>query len=87
MILTHGCNNLGLHSKLALEAASKVCDATFPVLSDIGHFSDMIEHVARCEKENQNETDCSPKVSVLNDRHDVGVCNGSKCEETHNDGD
>ena len=47
----------------------------------------MVEHVSGSEEEDQDETDCSPEVSILNDRHDVGVCHCCKGEEANEDSD
>lgn len=47
--LTDGCDDLRFHSELVLEAAGKVADAALSVAGNVGHLSDVVEHVAAGE--------------------------------------
>ncbi len=69
--LTHCSDDLCLQTKLIREAASKVIDTTFAVTRNVGHLSDVIEHVSARKQENGDETYRGPQVPVLDHGKDV----------------
>ena len=85
--LTHSSNDLRLHAILILETAGKVTDPTTPVACHIWHFSNMVEHVSAREQQNHDQTDTSPQVAVLNDRHNIRVCHCDEREQSQENSD
>jgi hypothetical protein len=47
---TNCSNDLGLQTKLVLEASSKVADATLSISGHVWDLSDMVEHVSACKE-------------------------------------
>jgi hypothetical protein len=76
-LLTNCSNNLRLETELILETSGKVADTTLSIARHIWHLSDVVEHVSACEEQNRDQADCSPQVSVLDEREDVG-CGDAK---------
>ena len=66
--LTHRSNNLRLHAELVAESAGEVRHAASSIAGYVGYFSDVVEHVAACEKEDGDQADRSPEISVLDHR-------------------
>ena len=65
--LTHSGDDLSLHAELILEAASKIADASSPILGNVGHLADVIEHVPAGEEQDGDQADGGPDVAVLDD--------------------
>lgn len=89
--LTHRSDNLRLHPVLVLKTTCEITDAPASVPGDIGNPSDVVEHVATREEQDQDQTYAGPQVAVLYDRQDVGVRHREESEgsekEGHRDGD
>src|SRR5450432_37747 len=53
-----------------------------PIACDIWHLPYMIEHMTASEQQNGDKANGSPKVTILNDRQDIGPCHAQKCDRT-----
>lgn len=62
---------MGLDAKLVREARCKILNAPMSVAGHIWNFSNVIEHLPTREQKDGDETDASPKVSILYDRKNV----------------
>lgn len=80
--LTQRSDNLRLQPELVLEAAGEIAHTSFAVRARVRHFPDMIEHMARGEKEDGEQGDGCPEVAVLNDGEDVGGSNAEEGDDT-----
>jgi hypothetical protein len=45
----------------------KIADPSSTITGDIRYLSDVVEHVAAGEKEDSDQTYCSPNIAVLDD--------------------
>lgn len=80
--LTHSRNNLSFETVLVLEPASPVVDSSMTITNNVGHFSDVIEHMSAGEKKNCDQADGGPYIAVLNHREQIRPSNSSKGERT-----
>jgi hypothetical protein len=78
--LTHGSNNLGLHTKLVRETPREIANAAPAIACNVGHLADMVEHMSTCEEEDKDQADRSPEVAILEDRYQVWPHNAQKGE-------
>lgn len=83
LILTNSCNDLSLDTKLVGEATSEIRDATFSIACDVWNLSNVVVHMSTREHQDENQTDRSPNVAVLNDWQGIGVCHCSECEDAN----
>jgi len=65
--LTHGSYNLCFHSVLVGEASCKVREAASAVSGNVGHLSNVIEHVPTSEEQYQDQANAGPEIAVPND--------------------
>lgn len=82
-LLTNCSNYLRFHSKLIRKATCKVIDTAPAVTSNVRYLADMIEHMPTCKKENCNQTDSGPEISVLENWKNVWRRNREKGEYPH----
>jgi hypothetical protein len=84
-MLTHSCNNLGLHSKLITETSCKVCDTTFAITGDIWYVSNVVEHVSAREHQDGDQTDRCPQIPVLDNGKQIWSRKTNKADRTQHD--
>jgi hypothetical protein len=60
-----GSNNLTLKTILVAEATSKIAHTTLAITNNIRRLANVVEHVARREKQDGNKGDGSPEIAVL----------------------
>lgn len=84
--LTNCSNDLGLQTKLVLEASGKVADATLAISGHVWDLSDMVEHVSTGKEKNSNQANGSPQISVLEKRRKVWCGNSEEGDKSENSG-
>ncbi len=67
------------------ETPSKVRDTAFSITSDVGHFSNVVEHLAACEEKDDDQTDGSPKIPVLDDGRNIWMGDTDEGGDTEGD--
>ena len=85
--LTQCSHDLGLKPILALEASGEVADSAPTISSDVGHLSNMVEHVPASEEQNRYQTYRCPDIPVLQNRQDVRRSRGQERTRTENNRD
>lgn len=50
---------------MALKSRGNIANSTTAITSHVGHFSNVVEHVATGEQQDRDKADGSPKVAVL----------------------
>lgn len=65
--LTQSRNDLGLDAELVLESTCEIRNVAPFILRDVGHLSDVVEHMAAREEDNGDQGKRGPEVPVLDD--------------------
>lgn len=68
----NGGYDLCLETELRLETSGKVVEASASVGLSVGDLTDVVEHVAGSEEEDEDERDGGPEIAGLEDGVDVG---------------